>query len=322
MTGQGPRVQARADAVARTGAPEALRRALDRAAPGARATVLIHGYKYRPGDPARDPHRLLFGAGPEGAPRCADWAEGLGGLVVGFGWDAWAPHLPSLAREGRNGFAAVYARAGAAGETLRGLLEEMRARRPDLRVDMLAHSLGARVALGAARAENAGRMILLGAAEDAEAALDALPAAGRGGTEVFHVAARHNDLFDAMFEAAAPRRGGRAPRALGRAGLPAARPDWIDLQLDHPGLAAWLARRGAPLTPRSPAVCHWSFYARPGALGLYRRILEEREAWSIRALRAAGAPEGLAPRWSRLAPRLPRWRGAQGEGMAPRPLGV
>jgi len=303
--------------------PDGAARALEAAPRGACATVLIHGYRFRPGDPRRDPFAQLYGGpAPDGAARCSDWTAALGAEgaepVIGFGWDARAGHLSSWLSEGRNGFAQVYDRAKDAGEALQALLEAMRARRPDVTIDLFAHSLGARVALSAARAPGLGRLILMGAAEDAERAAAALPPLGRG-PQVFHMAARHNDLFDAMFEAAAPRIEGRAPRALGRAGLGRARRDWIDLQLDAPELIAWLARRGVRLEPRTPPICHWSFYARAGAMVLYRRILRERTAWSIPALRTAGAPEGLSPRWSRLALRLPLQApapGAAGAGPA------
>ncbi|MEM6744845.1 MAG: hypothetical protein AAF676_14085, partial [Pseudomonadota bacterium] len=194
MTGHGSGVQARAESVALTGAPEALRRAIEAAPQGGRATFLIHGFKYRPGDPRRDPHRLLFGAGHDDAPRCADWPADLGGLSVGFGWNAWEPHLDSLARSRRNGFSEVCGRVDAAAQALAALLEEAARRRPDLRLGVLAHSLGAQVALRAAQASGTarpGRMILLGAAEDAHRALAALPASPQaGGTQVFHIAAR------------------------------------------------------------------------------------------------------------------------------------
>ncbi|MEC9434042.1 MAG: hypothetical protein VYD87_14155 [Pseudomonadota bacterium] len=313
-----------------------LARALGRVPRGAPVVILLHGYRYRPGDPARDPHAQLYGGvdpDPEIRARgaLADWPAALGfsrdlrgdGLCLGFGWDACEPHGASLAREARNGFASVYARAAGAGAALAALIGCIGAARPDLRVDLFAHSLGARVALAAIAARmvrgRVGRAILLGAAEDAGVAARAM-AAGQGerrgrGLAVYHFAARHNDAFDLLFEAAAPRIEGRRPQALGRAG-PApgvgaaaggARADWIDLQLDSAAFHAWAARRGAPLAPSSRRVCHWSFYTRPGAMELYRAILRDRGAWSIPAMRAAGAPEGLEARWSGLAPlRAPR----------------
>ncbi len=310
----------------------ALARAADRVPEGAPVAILVHGFKFRSGDPRCDPHVRLYGApAPAGALRCADWPRALGfasdgvadGLCLGFGWDARADHLPNLARRGSNGFAVAYARAREAGERLGALIAALRARRPDLEVDLLAHSLGARVALIAAAA-GASRLVLLGAAEDAEEAafrLDAAPAVA-----VHHVAARHNDPFDLMFEAAAPRRARRGAVALGRAGLAGApRARWMDLELDSDALRGWLAGRGVDLAPRSPAVCHWSFYLRPGAMAFYRAILRDRAAWSVEAMRAAGAPEGLTRRWRRFAPFVPAlaarlgagWDAVPGEEAAP-----
>jgi hypothetical protein len=280
-----------------------LRAALGRTPAGASVVILVHGYRYRPDDPARDPHRLLYGGGPG-----ADWPGALGfsaegrmdGLAIGFGWDAAAGHGACLLRRGRSGFAEVYGRAAQAGAALAALMARIAALRPDLRADVFAHSLGARVALcalgrGAAR-RAAGRMILLGAAEDAAAARSRMPArAAAGGLEVYHMAARHNAAFDALFEAAAPRRGGRRPAALGRTGLGEARADWMDLQIDRPDFAVWAAGRGVRLGPAPRRVCHWGFYTRPGAMDLHRAILRDRAAWSIAALRADGAPEGMAP---------------------------
>lgn len=294
------------------GRPAPLAPAVEAIPRDAPVAILVHGYKYRPFDGARDPHAWLYGL-PGDGPGGADWPAELGfsrldpadGLCIGFGWDAWAPHGPSFARRRRNGFAEVYDRAAGAAESLAALVAHVHALRPDLEVDLFAHSLGARVALqalGDPRVGPAlGRVLLLGPAEDAGLARAAV-AACTGAPQVFHVAARHNDPYDALFEAAAPRLAGRRRQALGRAGLGCARPDWIDLQLDLPAFAAWARARGVPLDEASPRVCHWSFYDRPGAMELYRAVLRRRGAWSIPALRAAEAPEGLGPRWSRLAP--------------------
>ncbi len=253
----------------------------------------------------------LYGRGARDWPAALGFSAGgvADGLCLGFGWDAHAPHGASYAREACNGFAAVYNRAAQAGARLAELCRWIAERRPDLKIDLFAHSLGARVALSAMGtpgvAPTLGRVLLLGAAEDAETARGMLPAcAWARGPQIFHMAARHNDAFDALFEAAAPRIRGRRPQALGREGLRDRRADWIDLQLDSPAFAAFANARGIPLAVRAPRVCHWGFYLRPGAMDLHRAILRDREAWSIPTLRAEGVPEGLAPRWSRLAPRL------------------
>lgn len=199
------------------------------------------------------------------------------------------------------GFAEVYARAAEAGRCLGALIEVIHESRPDLTVDMLAHSLGARAALHALDAPGAGRAILLGAAEHAAAARAILPRARPGGAEVINVIARHNDLFDAMFEAAAPAPDQGDPGALGREGLGARAGNWIDLQIDNPDHEAFLANRGLVLGAAPGPVCHWGFYEREGAMRLWSAMLRDRDRWSPEALRADGAPDALHPRWIRLA---------------------
>jgi hypothetical protein len=164
-------------------------------------------------------------------------------------------------------------------------------------VDILAHSLGARVALTAlphlegAAARAVDRMVLLGGAEFAGRAA-ALLDASAARPQVYSVAAGWNAAFDSLFEAFAPR-GPGADHALSR-GLPG-RDDWLTIRLDAPGFADWAAARGISAC-EAPAVCHWSFYTRPGALGLQARILRERPAWAIPVLRAVPAFADTRPR--------------------------
>lgn len=283
----------------------ALARALDAVPRGAPVVILIHGYRYTPDGPDwRDPHRSIYAAA-DGIGDVA-WPAGLGfsaespadGLCIAFGWPG------AVAREpGRAPFAAAYAAAEAAGEGLADLLDVMAARRPDLRADLFAHSLGARVALTAtARARTTpGRLLLLGAAEFALPAQAAM--AATGGVEVYNFIARQNRVFDRLFVAFAPREARRAGGgALGRSGLGRRDARWIDLQIDGRRFERWVAERGRALAPRARPVCHWSFYARDGVMALHRAILRDRERWSIAHLRAAGAPEGLELRWPVFAP--------------------
>lgn len=241
------------------------------------------------------------------------WPAGLGfaddagetGLAIGFGWPACEPHLPNLLRHGRTGFARVYDRAGDIGRWLAMLIAAVQQIAPGRPVDILAHSLGARVALSALPhlAQAPGRVILLGAAEfDArvqevlESLVCPLP------PQIYNVTARANDIYDFAFETFAPRRTW-GDRALGH-GLPIERSCWFDLQLDRPEVTAWVNRRGIRLTPPEARLCHWAFYTRGGALSVYKAILWRHSGWDIPSLRAVPALAVQEPRWSRLLRRL------------------
>jgi hypothetical protein len=284
---------------------------------GAPVTVLIHGFRYtwRTGlAPDACPQERLYGSRPVAPcrrrrPERASWCHALGfseegaadGLCIGFGWPA------RIDRAGRRGFAEVYRRAAPAGRGLGRLLSEIAAARPDLRIDMLTHSLGARVAMQAGLAEPGlplGRLIFLAAAEHAAEA-ERFLAAMRGAPEVYHLLSRANDPYDALFALVAPTPADGSARPLGRAGLGRGDPRWIDIQLDHRAVRAWLARRGFALARPPERVSHWHFYADRGAMAFYGAILRRARGLSLAELRAAGLPEALEPRWARILPRLP-----------------
>jgi pimeloyl-ACP methyl ester carboxylesterase len=284
---------------------------MPRAAP---VVILVHGYKFDPALARSDPHRSLFAFEPEATCRkIRSWPRGLGfeddagetGLCIGFGWPAAAGHVASLVASGRTGFATVYHRAEQYGQRLAEVIALIERLSPGRTVDVVAHSLGARVALGALAhvASAPGRIVLLGAAEfDARAheALGAMraPCAPR----IYNVTARANDVYDAMFETFAPRRSW-TDRAIGH-GLGADLPFWLDLQIDRADVTAWINSQGIPLTASEVRFCHWSFYTRRGAFELYRAILQRQPGWDIPSLRRAPCFSGQEPRWSRVRPRL------------------
>lgn len=294
-----------------------LRRRLSRCPAGAPVVVLVHGFNFHPGGRADcDPHCTLFAAEPGAAlgdPRVRSWPEGLGflddqgesGLCVGFAWPASAPFLGSLVTRGRTGFACVYERAGAsAADRLAELVALLQRLAPGRPVDILAHSLGARVALAAlGRLETpAGKLILLGAAELGARAAAFMQAAPEP-PHVYNVTSRANDLYDLAFETFVPGRG-RGERAVG-AGLGVEMPTWVDLQLDRAEVTDWINGRGVPLGASSARLCHWDFYMREGALAAYQAILRRQPGWDVASLRAAPRLSVQEPRWSRLRPRLP-----------------
>ena len=300
---------------------ETLQTAIAGLPPDAPVAVLVHGYRYtwRPlrGLARHDPHRLLYlpddlAPSARKRPRTANWPRALGfsekgledGLCIALGWDArhWRPGLDCFARVHRTA-----ERTAAALVTLVRIVAETDPRR---RVDCLSHSLGARVVLQAIRrAPNlpVARAILLGGAEysaEARAVLEAQDRLG-GTTEFYHMIARANDVYDALFQLFAPRPPEPGDVPLGARGLGLEHRRWLDVQLDHPEVRHWLTRQGLAPERAPERVSHWSFYADPGAMAFYRSILRDRRRWSIAAMRARGLPGEIEPRWSRLLPAFP-----------------
>ena len=301
--------------------------------PSAPITVVVHGYRYAPradgglGGP-HCPHGLLYRAddiGPGSSarrPPLAAWPRALGfreagvaeGLCIAFGWDARRGRGASLIDVGMNDFAAVYADAAVAGRALARIFGLIGRRHPVRRTGVMAHSLGARVVLRAmAERPDAlpGRVLLLGAAEYAGEARRLLWEQDRTGRrradlpEVLSVSSRANDLYDWLFELFAPAPSQRGDRPLGARGLGQPHLRWMDIELDHPDLAAWLGRQGMHLTRLPERVTHWSFYSDPGAMAFWSRVLGGAAGWDLAGLRARRIPEARSARWSRLRRLLP-----------------
>ena len=203
------------------------------------------------------------------------------GLCIGFGWEA-------------------------AGTIWTAYGEAARAARPGQQVDVVAHSLGARVTLAALPHLPGGalrRAVLMAPAEMSRIARAALDTPAGRAAAFLSITSRENDLFDFLLEGlVAPHRFG--DRALGQ-GPGQGRCNWLDLQIDHAGTLAALGRLGHRIAPPARRVCHWSPYLRPGMFPLYRRFL--RGEIAPETLRTA-LPAAHSPRWSRLLapPRAPR----------------
>jgi pimeloyl-ACP methyl ester carboxylesterase len=254
--------------------------------PGAPVTIMLHGFRFNPAIPAKNPHTSLYAAVPDRRDgRILSWSRRLGlqgdRLGIGFGWQAdgslWAAR----------------ARAGEAGLALAALVARLRQAGAGP-VGLIGHSLGGQVALSALphlAPGDVGRIVLMSAAAfqtQAEAAL-ATPA-GRL-AEVLNVTSRENDLYDKAYEMLIG--GGRA---LG-AGLAA--PNAVTVQIDGAAHRAGLRALGFPTAAPTRRICHWSAYLRPGLFPLYRAFLHRPEALPLPLLRAA-LREDAAPRWSRL----------------------
>ncbi|MFN3210409.1 MAG: alpha/beta hydrolase [Roseovarius sp.] len=273
-----------------------LRRALARPGP---VIIMTHGFKYAPGHASACPHRHILSLTPETRTwKAKSWPRGLGfgagdaeeGLAIGFGWQA------------RGTIWNAYRAAETAGLCLADLVAMIRQAAPARPVHIVAHSMGARVALGALphlRAGAIGRILLLNGAEFGAAARAAIDSNAGRAAEFISVTTRENDLFDFLLERliSAPEHG---DRSLAQA-LPQ-RPNTLTVQLDHPDTLLSLQNAGFRVAPgRARFYCHWSTYLRDGLFDFYRALLRDPERHALPQLRAQlpGVPD---PRWSRVLP--------------------
>ena len=268
----------------------ALQVALADLAPRAPVVVMIHGFKFSPAEPGRDPHHhILSMKPPRDCWKAVSWPRHLGlsgekGLAVAFGWPA------------RGTIWRAWAATAGASTALADLLARIRESTPGRPLHIFAHSLGAHVALRALNQTAPGtvdRMVLISAAAFRAEAARIFANPDMATTEVVNVTGRENALFDVLLRAALPHRG----VTLGRGGPDL--PNWLDLPLDHTESLAALGRLGYRIKPPKVPICHWSGYLRPGIWGLYRALLHRPAATPLPLLR------GTVARPSRHRPRIP-----------------
>jgi pimeloyl-ACP methyl ester carboxylesterase len=232
-------------------------------------TILIHGYRFCPSQPDHDPHRHILSLAPRAdCWKAVSWPRHLhldrpqAGLGIGFGWPATGS-LPRVAE-----------RAHDAGRRLGRMIDAIHCARPDLPVHVVAHSLGARVALTALETAPPAvirRMILISGAEYRQAAQRALSLPSAAMTRVLNVTSGENAAFDLMFRlAVAPAHPFDRPLSAGLGH----RPGCIDLRIDTAPARAGLQALGHRLRAPATRICHWSGYMRPGLFAVYRRFLD------------------------------------------------
>lgn len=233
---------------------------------GAPIVVMIHGFRFAPDAGPHCPYGHIFALNPKDAddPKAISWPRHLGlrtGLTIGFGW------------QGRGVLAAVNQRALLAGRGLAELAKIIRQIDPSRRLDVIAHSMGARVALAALSLAQTGdfrRLILLAAAETRRPALRALQTPAGRAVQVINLTSRENDIFDFLYEWGAK---AGLDTAIGQ-GLGRDLPNWLNLPFDQPATLKSLTRLGYPLPKPPKRFCHWSPYIRPGVFALYRALID------------------------------------------------
>jgi len=288
------------------GPPEqAIAAALAETPVGAPIVIMVHGKGYSPSSTTRDPHTLIFAPRPgHGRSRYVSWPRRLGfalpgprkplGLCFAFGWESSGALWRATAS------------ADATAPNLSRLVQIIRRIEPDRKIDLIGHSLGARVILGALpllAAQTVHRVILLAGADFTTRAERARTSHAGRTAEFLNITTRENDLYDFLFERAFAPLGGRF--ALGH-GLQSG-PNWLDIQLDNPATDAALRRLGLPLAAPQSRICHWSVYLRPGVFRFYRALIHDRERLTLPLLqRSLSAPP--EPRWSRLTQDAQRFR--------------
>ena len=261
--------------------------------------IMIHGYRFSPWVVADDPHRHIMSLHPRrDCWKAVSWPRHLhlhrttAKLAIGLGWHA------------RGNLRDVASHAFDIGGTLAGMIHQIKDMRPDLQVHILAHSLGARVALTAV-AELAPaavrRVVLLSGAEYRGLARAAMESPGGRGTEVVNVTSGENALFDVLFRLAVP-----APTltdwpiSAGFGDLAG----WTDLRVDCPDALRALKGLGYPTRPPTTRICHWSTYLRPGLFRLYRNLCDPARPDPLPHLAAALARTAARLEAGGPAPRL------------------
>ncbi|MDV7142490.1 alpha/beta fold hydrolase [Tropicimonas sp. TH_r6] len=257
-------------------AEQALYRALDRASEAAPVVVLIHGYTFSPALDQTSPHRHILSLSPErDCWKALSWPRALG---LGSG-AADEPLCIALGWEARGSLWQAYRSAEATGRALAGLIRRIRRIRPGRSVDVLAHSLGCRVALSALPhlpARAMGRAVLMAPAEMRSVALRCLDTEAGRGVEILNITSRENGVYDRLLEwLVAPLRFG--DQALGT-GLSERVGNWIDVNIDWPETRDALAAQGFPIPASDKRICHWSVYLRSGLFPFYRAVLHREVA--------------------------------------------
>ena len=280
--------------------PNGLCRALAQHPKGAPVIVMIHGYKFAPHSEQFCPFQDIFAPIPPARTRAVSWPRHLGlgrsapgcePLCIAFGWFS------------RGSFWQAAQGARDVGAELAMLLRIIA--QAGHVAGIIAHSLGAQVALSAlrlARPKDVGRVVLMAGAAFAKDAQTAMNSPAGRHTEVLNITSRENAFYDLVAEIAF----GFSGRSIGR-GMQKAPAGWIDLWIDDTATRETLRRMGHPIARPVRKMCHWSGYLRPGLFHLYRQWLSGPTTLHYGALASQIPPRPIG-KWR--LPRLVRFASA------------
>lgn len=312
--------------------------------------IMVHGFQYDPRAPvshdrgrASNPHAQIFHFNEddptvERVAHTTPWPLRLGfidddgetGLAVAFGWASdptyargdwrdWLSRLRWSEAGAETYYATAYRTAPIAATGLARVIVALSQVFPNREIDLIAHSLGARVAIRALKRlaeenhpkalSHVGRVILLGGAPhwlDARRAVQSIAEISRMRPQIFNVMVSRDaalSRWGTRFAAFAEMRGDQ-PRLRDRLysllfggnviGLHGKPPGahftaWMDLYLDLPPMQNWASRLRPPLdfrpTWRWSSSDHWSLFTWTPYMKFYSNILRERKSWSLNTLR-------------------------------------
>lgn len=279
------------------------------------AVIMIHGFKFDPGTDSCPHDHILSLTAPIQCWKAKSWPAGLGisdtsdTLGIAFGWSA------------RGTIWQAYDQAYQAGVALAKVIRALRAACPARPVHILAHSLGARVALSALPHLPAGavdRAVLLAGAEFCTPAEAALASPAGQTCEVISITSRENRLYERLMALVLGR-----PDSGGAIGQDApVAPGWLTLPIDDMAVLDRLAALGHHIAPPQHRICHWSSYLRPGVFSLYAALVSDPTPQPIAQLRRlVEIPSPVSSPVPPLAttPVTPRWRTALSQIALPLP---
>lgn len=257
--------------------------------------VLINGFNFNPGDDNDDnPHRGLFGK--QWRPhlsRLPDIAAGRTDLLA-FGWFSAEMSLRSWLRAWMNGRYNPYRWGWDLAEKAAGVLASVIGWDPGLDdpidprptlppVDLIAHSLGARLALGVLRQVQPGRVRRVLLLNGAEYSQTGKVVAAYSRAQVLNIVVRADDVLAMLGRVFAPER--FVAKVVGRDGIIGPPRHWADVVLDDPLVKQRAAAAGWPdVEGNAPQSRwdHWFSYTHAPNWALFSSFLAgERSAAEI-----------------------------------------